>query len=294
MATIYGGEKLYNQKLYDAVFGFVIGDALGVPYEFRKRGSFLCQDMIGYGTHEQPAGTWSDDTAMTLATLRSLKKNKNKIVLEDIRERFLRWLNDGDFSADGEIFDVGHATLKALATGIPRSGEYDNGNGSLMRILPLAFVDCTDEEIKAVSAITHGHWISQEACVIYVHVIRRLLTGETIDGIIPTLQYVRPFDRLCKINTLPEEQIKSSGFVVDTLEAALWSVNQTVEAGKNGGRKENAFASSVLRAINLGEDTDTIGAVAGGLAGVMFGLGNQGERWLNMLRNKELILDCLW
>lgn len=93
---------------------------------------------------------------------------------------------------------------------------------------------------------------------------------------------------------MPEEQIKSSGFVVDTLEAALWSVNQTVEAGKNGGRKENAFASSVLRAINLGEDTDTIGAVAGGLAGVMFGLGNQGERWLNMLRNKELILDCLW
>ena len=106
-----------NKQLYDAIFGFAIGDALGVPYEFQERGSFLCTDLTGYGCHHQPAGTWSDDTSMTLATLKSLKENNGKIHIEDIRKRFLSWLHENAFTANGEVFDIGHATYEALTSG---------------------------------------------------------------------------------------------------------------------------------------------------------------------------------
>ena len=148
---------LRNAYLSGAVYGFVLGDALGVPYEFMERDSFECKGMVGYGTHNQPAGTWSDDTSLMLATCKSLKENGLKVNIEDMKNKFKRWLNDGDFTANGTVFDVDHTTLKALTTGVARSGESSNGNGSLMRILPLAFVDCTDDEIRAISGITHNH-----------------------------------------------------------------------------------------------------------------------------------------
>ena len=273
-------------KMTDAILGLAIGDALGVPYEFEQRGSFTCTDMVGHGTHDQPAGTWSDDTSMTLATLDSLKNNNGKVVTDDIRRNFNNWLGHGDYTADGEVFDAGITTCTALRNGKPAVGEWDNGNGSLMRILPLAFVDCTDDEIRAVSAITHGHWISEEACVIYVHVAKRLLAGEDISSIIPTLNYEKPFDRLKFINNLDISQIKSSGYVVDTLEAALWAVSHE-------GDWEKSFRNDILAAVNLGKDTDTVGAVAGGLAGIIYGLGEVRD-WVDQLRNKEEIMDCLW
>ena len=273
-------------KMTDAILGLAIGDALGVPYEFKQRGSFTCTDMVGHGTHDQPAGTWSYDTSMTLATLDSLKNNNGKVVTDDIRRNFNNWLRHGDYTADGEVFDAGITTCTALRNGKPAVGEWDNGNGSLMRILPLAFVDCTDDEIRAVSAITHGHWISEEACVIYVHVAKRLLAGENISSIIPTLNYEKPFDQLSHINKLDISQIKSSGYVVDTLEAALWAVSHE-------GDWEKSFRNDILAAVNLGKDTDTVGAVAGGLAGIIYGLGDVRD-WVDQLRNKEEIMDCLW
>ena len=273
-------------KLYDAILGLAIGDALGVPYEFEQRGSFICSDMVGYGTHNQPEGTWSDDTSMTLATLDSLKNNNGIIVTEDICRRFNDWLLYGDYTVNGEVFDAGITTCTALKKGRPAVGEWDNGNGSLMRILPLAFVDCTDDEIRAVSAITHGHWISEEACVIYVHVVKRLLAGEPIASIIPTLENKKPFDRLKYINTLDISQIKSSGYVVDTLEAALWVVSHEGDWGKG-------FRNDILAAVNLGKDTDTVAAVAGGIAGIIYGLEDVHD-WVEKLRNKEEIIDCLW
>ena len=278
-----------NKKLYDAVIGLAIGDALGVPYEFKKRGTFLCKDMVGYKTHHQPKGTWSDDTSMVLATLDSLKSNDGKIVPTDMFERFNRWLQNSDYTPFGEVFDAGIATCKALKTGKPQSGEYDNGNGSLMRILPLAFVPCTEDEIRAVSAITHAHRISMDACVIYVHVVRRLLAGENINEIIPTLQYDKPFDRLHRIDQLSAQEIKSSGYVVDTLEAALWAVShKSNEAGK-----EKSFRKDLLDAVNLGSDTDTVGAVAGGLAGIIYGLDDMTD-WVEALQNRQELERYLW
>ena len=278
-----------NKKLYDAVIGLAIGDALGVPYEFKKRGTFLCKDMVGYKTHHQPKGTWSDDTSMVLATLDSLKSNDGKIVPTDMFERFNRWLQNSDYTPFGEVFDAGIATCKALKTGKPQSGEYDNGNGSLMRILPLAFVPCTEDEIRAVSAITHAHRISMDACVIYVHVANRILAGEDINEIIPTLQYDKPFDRLHRIDQLSAQEIKSSGYVVDTLEAALWAVShKSADAGK-----EKSFRSDLLDAVNLGSDTDTVGAVAGGLAGIIYGLDDVAD-WVEALQNRQELERYLW
>lgn len=278
-----------DSKLHDAILGLAIGDALGVPYEFEKRGTFLCTEMVGYGTHNQPEGTWSDDTSMVLATLDSLKSNDGKIVLKDMFERFNYWLLYGDYTAHGEVFDAGIATCKALQTGKPQTGEYDNGNGSLMRILPLAFVPCTDDEIRAVSAITHGHRISMDACVIYVHIAKRLLAGESICEIIPTLQYDKPFDRLHRIDQISTSEIKSSGYVVDTLEAALWAVSHK----SNNADKEKSFRNDLLDAVNLGQDTDTVGAVAGGLAGIIYGLDEVSD-WAATLQNREELERYLW
>ena len=273
-----------NKKLADAVFGLAIGDALGVPYEFKNRGAFECTEMTGYGTHGQPAGTWSDDTSMTIATAKSIKDNGGKIVPVDIRDNFVAWADDEDFNANGVGFDMGSATWVALSTGEPQTGERSNGNGSLMRILPLAFAECTDEEVMQVSAITHGHEISMHACVIYVRIARRLLAGESIHDIIPTLMYEEPFDRLRKIDQLPEKEVESSGYVVHTLEAALWTL-----------AKYDNFRDTVLAAVNLGDDTDTTAAVAGGLAGIVYGLDSDfAQECLEVLRAKDMIEECLW
>lgn len=273
-------------KMYDAILGFAIGDALGVPYEFKSRDSFLCTDMVGYGTHHKPMGTWSDDTSMTLATLDSLKSNGGKIVTEDMRAKFNRWLLYGDYTTDGDVFDAGITTCTALRNGKPAVGEWDNGNGSLMRVLPLAFISCTDDEIRAVSAITHGHRISQEACVIYVRIAQKLLAGEPVSSIIPTLKFDKPFDRLHFIDTLSRSQIKSSGYVVDTLEAALWVVSHK-------GDWEKSFRGDVLTAVNLGSDTDTVAAVAAGLAGIIYGLDDVRD-WVDKMQNKKKLEEYLF
>lgn len=279
-----------NELVINAINGFVVGDALGVPFEFKKRGTFRCADMTGYGTHDQPTGTWSDDSAMLLATCRSLKENDLKVNIEDMRSRFLSWLNDGEYTADGEVFDVGYSTSEALLSGEPQRGEFSNGNGSLMRILPLAFIDCTDDEIRAVSGITHDHWISKEACVIYVHVIRDYISQDlderkSLSQIIEALPEMRkPFDRLHILCSLSEDDIRSTGYVVDTLEAAFWCI---LQAEKNN----EDYRECVMRAVNLGDDTDTVAAVTGGLAGLIYRVP---EDWISKIRNRSLIEECLW
>ena len=194
-------------KLRSAIYGFAIGDALGVPYEFRDRYTFTCTDMIGHGTWNQEAGTWSDDTSLTLATAKSIK-DKGCIDFRDMRKNFEAWLYKAKFTANGEVFDVGGTTREAIELGHGMDGFHDNGNGSLMRMLPLAFIDASDEDIANVSAITHAHEISKNACIEYIHIARKLIHGEKYNDE--------------AIKNLDERKIKSGGFVLETLKASIW------------------------------------------------------------------------
>lgn len=270
-----------KNKLKAAIYGLAIADAIGVPVEFRKRGSFYVDSMVGHGTHNQPAGTWSDDTSMTLATCDSIKKC-GAIDLQDIFEKFRRWYFDDAYTIDG-LFDCGCTTGKALEIGKGDESEWANGNGSLMRILPLAFIDASDQEIEAVSALTHAHQISKTACVIYVGIARRLLAGEGLKSITRSMECEIPFHKIRSIYSLNEEEIKSTGYVVDTLEAALWAVATT-----------DNYRDAVLKAVNLGDDTDTVAAVAGGLAGIMYGMDGIPKEWIEGLRGKDIINKCLF
>lgn len=251
------------------MYGQAVGDALGVPHEFLSRGTFECADMVGHGSHDQPAGTWSDDTSMALATCDSIRE-LGRINTADMRRRFERWYRKGAYTVDG-LFDIGGATARALAEGRGQAGERDNGNGSLMRILPLAFTDATDEEVRAVSAITHAHQTSCQACVDMVHIARRLVTGKTPADVAPDLVGVQ------------EDEIRSGGYVLDTYRAALWCLANT-----------STYAGCVLAAVNLGDDTDTTAAVAGGLAGIVYGYEGIPARWIETLRGKEAIESCLF
>lgn len=256
-------ETATMDKLKSAIYGLAVGDALGVPFEFRERGTFRCEGMTGYGTWNRAPGTWSDDTSMTLATLDSIKEKKCIDTL-DMTSRFCDWLYRGKYTADGDTFDVGTTTRMALERGSGLDDYYSNGNGSLMRILPLAFTDATDDEIRAVSAITHAHKISTDACVEYVHLARQLIGG-------------KPIGRE-EIKNKSMDEIKSSGFVLHTLEASIWCLLNT-----------SSYEEAVLTAVNLGEDTDTTAAVVGGLAGIVYGYDNIPGDWIEELKNKELI-----
>lgn len=254
--------------LRDCIYGLAVGDALGVPYEFRPRGTFECIDMIGYGTHGQPAGTWSDDTSMTLATCDSIRE-LGRIDTADMRDKFVSWIARGEYTIDG-VFDYGGTTARALRAGKGGSGERDNGNGSLMRIAPLAFTDATDEEIGEVSAITHAHRTSTDACVIFVELMRDVMNGT-------------PPSWALHLKGVSEHEIRSGGFVLDTLRAATWCFVNT-----------NSYEECVLAAVNLGDDTDTTAAVAGALAGTAYGMDAIPQEWIDTLRGKGLIERCLF
>lgn len=255
--------------LRDCIYGQAVGDALGVSYEFKARGTFHCTGMAGFGTHHQPAGTWSDDTSMTIATCDSIRE-MGRIDIEDMRRRFVQWYREGAYTVDG-LFDIGNTTASALDAGHGRAGERDNGNGSLMRILPLAFTDADDDQIRAVSAITHAHQISCDACVRMVHAARRLLAGVPVADIAVSL------------DKIPADEIRSGGFVRDTEKAALWCLANT-----------SSYRDCVLAAVNLGDDTDTTAAVAGGLAGIVYGMDAIPNSWLKTLRGMDTIERCLF
>lgn len=269
-------------NLKSAIYGLAVGDALGVPFEFMHRGTFVCNGMTGNGTHNQKAGTWSDDTSMTLATCKSIKENKS-ISIKDITTKFSDWLNKGEYTPDGIVFDCGITTSNAINDGVGASDIFSNGNGSLMRILPLAFTDCGNEEINSVSAITHAHEISQEGCRIYVKIARSLLSGHKLFNVIKSLDTSEVYGRIKDLDSISEADISSSGYVVDTLEASLWCILNT-----------DNYKDAVIKAVNLGDDTDTVGAVTGGLAGIIYGYSSIPSEWVDILRGKETIEDCLF
>lgn len=258
--------------LRDAVWGAAVGDALGVPYEFKDRDTFECVDMVGYGTHYQPAGTWSDDTSMLLAICDSVRE-LGRIDATDLLARFRSWIFDGAYTPDGVVFDYGGTTYQALSSGVGCTGPNRDGNGSLMRTAPLAYMDCTDDEIRAVSAITHANPTSKDACVELVHLLRDLRADR--DATLLRLR-ARFADR-------PRMTVQSGGYVLATLDAAQWCLATTT-----------SYAECVLAAVNLGSDTDTTACVAGALAGEVYGIEGIPAAWLAAMRGKDVLEACLF
>ena len=307
-------KTAYLQIVRSAMLGHAIADAMGVPVEFSDR-SDRRRDPVtgyrGYGAHDVPAGTWSDDTSMALATLDSLA---HSLDYTDMMERFCDWKLHAAYTATGVVFDMGITTSKALSQykqGVPAlscgmSGEYDNGNGSLMRIIPAALyckyaaADLSLDEqlaiIHDVSALTHSHPRSQMGCGIYALILMELCDGRGIAGIQLGIDRAKEyyeanpaFSRelgsyarilgcasITDFARTPEDEIRSGGYVVDTLEAALWCVLNT-----------NNYRDCVLKTVNLGDDTDTVAAVAGGLAGCLYGMEGIPDGWLAGLRKAE-------
>lgn len=282
----------YTNKIYDAIMGLVVGDAVGVPVEFKARDTFTVADMIGHGTYNQPAGTWSDDSSLTLATLESIGR-LGWVDPRDIMINFERWLYDGEFTPHGEVFDCGrttHAAIRRFTNGVPLvqcGGRdlMDNGNGALMRILPLLFCTPDLEDVSSVAGLTHNHSISRNACAIYLLTAFHLFNGCSPEFAVSLIEPVgfAEFSRLPRIKDLKRDEIFSDGYVVHTLEAALWCLLNT-----------DSYRDCILKAVNLGEDTDTVAAVAGGLAGILYGVGGDRgipEEWIEQIARKEWIKD---
>lgn len=294
-----------------ALLGLATGDALGVPVEFTTRTNRQLDPVTGmrsYGTHGQPAGTWSDDTSLTLCLAESLAQGYTP---EDLAMRIRWWYERAYWTATNEVFDVGVATQQAigrLRAGAPPTqaggtDEKDNGNGALMRILPLVFHPLWQNPATSpaqrlaltheVSSITHGHPRSAVACYLYLAVARHLLAGasphaayeavrQAAGAFLPTAgapytAELAPFEAFLNgtLPTLTERHVHSSGYVVHTLEAALWCL-----------LTETTYAATVLKAVNLGDDTDTTGAVAGGLAGLVYGEAAIPAEWLGALARR--------
>lgn len=295
------------------LMGLAIGDALGVPVEFVPRYMLQANPVVGMrsgGSWNQPAGTWSDDTSMTLATMASITRC-GEIDYDDIMNRFIAWYKHDSYTVDG-LFDIGTTTRlailhamdghPALECGI--TDVHNNGNGSLMRILPIAvylysqygtdFDDEVMDVIHNVSALTHGHEISQMCCGLYCLIAAELLDGSTIQEAIELglrkgetyysmSEYADEFKRLFsgRIGEYEMSDISSSGYVVHTLEAVIWSLLHSED-----------YASAVLTAVNLGDDTDTVAAITGGLAGIAYGMDYIPIEWLYELR-ASVMLDVI-
>lgn len=300
----------------DGMMGLVVGDAVGVPYEFSSREKMThdpAVDMTGHGTYDMPAGTWSDDSSMALASLDALRSGYDP---ERIMENFSEWKNSGAFTPFGEVFDIGNTCMMAITNynitpDIHTCGcgrENDNGNGSLMRILPVCLYFYEKEKaglmtsaeiierIHEASALTHAHLRSKLACGLYYFLVSEMADGSgsikerlqkgfdrgfgfyAADKYAAELSYYEELRDIPQFAALPDSDIQSSGYVVTSLEAAVWCLANTDD-----------YRSCILRAVNLGRDTDTVAAIAGGLAGLYYGYEGIPSSWLDQIAEREWI-----
>ena len=300
-------EKL-KEQIKAVMIGHAVGDALGVPVEFASRSEMTespVRDMSGYGTYPVPAGAWSDDTSMSIASLDAIADGN--INWDRIMVAFGEWYYKDKYTPTGEMFDVGNTCSYAIDNYFAHhktvdecglTSEQSNGNGSLMRIHPFALMTWFDRTqrpefesiIEKASALTHAHERSKLACKIYTLILFNLLGLPRKDVIMFALDeakcryfespeyahYERLFDD--NFDKLTIDEIKSTGYVVDTLEAAVWCLLTT-----------DSYKECVLKAVNLGEDTDTVAAIAGGLAGALYGYNAIPQEWRDTLIKRELI-----
>ena len=300
----------------DGIFGVVVGDALGCPVQFESRSKVAehpVRGMRGHGTFDLPAGSWTDDSSLTLALLESIGRT-GSLELKDIMGNFVDWLDKGAFTPYGYSYDIGGGTMKAIEA-YKRQGNpflcggrdaWNNGNGSLMRIMPACLYCCRKElsdseavrAIHAVGSLTHAHIRANIACGLYYFMIREVLNGEGsltermqkgldrgfvhYENALDDQTELKNYERLRvleKFALIPEEQIRSSGYVVDTLEAVVWALITT-----------GSFEEALLKVVNLGDDSDTTGAIAGGLAALYYGFEAIPSEWVDEIQRREWIV----
>ena len=286
-----------RDRALGAFLGLAIGDAVGTTLEFRARDAQpRLEDMTGGGPFALPPGAWTDDTAMALALADSLAAT-GTLDCRDLMDRFVRWWQHGEYSCTGTCFDIGNATRAALdrymRTGDPFAGSNHPrtaGNGSLMRLAPVALRFRNDrsrliDTAADQSRTTHGAEEAVDACRAFAELLADAIAGTPRAALLAP----RPFEGAPAVAGImagswrgrARNEIRSSGYVVHTLEAALWSVART------GG-----FRSAVLLAANLADDADTVAAVTGQLAGALYGLSGIPDRWLNRLAWKDRLLEA--
>lgn len=305
-------------KTIDALLGVAVGDAVGVPFEFSSREKMQSNpatEMIGHGTYNQPIGTWSDDSSLTFCLAESLV---NGYDLKDISEKFIDWKTNAYWSARGELFDIGCTTdiaisrlqkiitdndLDELKQQKYYGNEFDNGNGSLMRIIPLLFyikgrpIHEQFEIVWEVSALTHRHIRAAMSCLIYLKLAEKLLKG--IDKVVAYSEMRNEISKFWNEINFPDTErvhfsriiqndiqivnintLKSGGYVIEVLESSIWFF-----------LKEDNFKDTILSIINIGHDTDTSAAITGGLAGIYYGQKGIPEFWKSSLARKEDIIE---
>lgn len=292
----------------DGLIGLAVGNAMGVPTESSSRNDLLEKPVVKMMPRIRdgiPKGAWSDSTSLTIATMDALM-NKG-INYDEIADNFVRWFTANQFCSMKESFDIGETTLKALVSYTQHlekaeesglSGLYDNGSGSLIRMLPIAYYfvanKSTDREIaevvKNLSSITHAHEISVCGCYIYVRYVMNLLRGTNkfsalakvreLDYSVFSKETLDCYHRILSgdLMNLTIEEINSSAYVVDSLEAALWCF-----------LKSSNYKECIIATTNIGESTASIGAIAGSLAGIFYGYSNIPKNYLEDLRKKEYL-----
>ncbi|MBN3807697.1 ADP-ribosylglycohydrolase family protein [Paraburkholderia sp. Ac-20347] len=292
-------------RLRGGLFGLLIGDALGVPYEFHSAASIPESNAIEMTPPVDferahagvPPGTWSDDGAQALALRDALQRNR-ELDLDTFAANLLDWIQRGAFTPDGKVFDVGLQTQRAferLRAGAPAASagpddERDNGNGSLMRCLPVVLVTTSHDEAihlaRKQSLVTHGHARAQLTCALYCVTALGILEGLSAADAVRAAE-----DELLKryADTPDEAELKivldgrfdapqGSGYVVDSFWSAIHCVLST-----------RCYEDCVKRAISLGNDTDTTAAIAGGLAGIVYGEDAIPARWMDALQRKAFV-----
>lgn len=295
-----------RERIVGGLWGAIVGDALGVPVEFtgrEERRRDPVSSMRGGGTWRQPPGTWSDDSSLLLCTVESLLGGFDT---SDLGRRFVGWHNAERWTPWGEVFDIGMTTRSALlavarGTRAELAGgvtESSNGNGSLMRILPVVLhgeslpTDQLLDRIHRASAITHRHPRSQMACGLYALLALQLLVGSSTTAAwsaakdefrkyYSTREWINEVSHFapmidCDLRSLPEAEMVSGGYVMNTLAASVWCLLTTRD-----------YSEAVLKAVNLGGDTDTTACVAGGLAGLVYGVSGIPQEWIGTLARKE-------
>lgn len=291
-----------SDKKLGALIGLMVGDALGTTLEFSLRDSMPLQSEItGGGPFRLKAGYFTDDTSMALALADSLQ-TCGEFNPNDLMDRFFNWYENGAYSPTNTCFDIGMTTREALnkyrVTGNPFAGSdspNSAGNGSLMRLAPVAvmYADDVNMAIKVAalqSKTTHAAPECIAACEYFALLLCESINGKSKDEVLKNRVYSN--SQKVKIianggyKTKSRDKISSSGYVIATLEAALWAVFNT-----------NSFEEALILAVNLGDDADTIGAVTGQIAGAIYGFENIPQRWLNKLPNdwveifKKFIID---